>query len=50
MKEPVSKCCFYAMSYINRYPKTEKELFSKLLEKKYSQKDVDDTIKFLKFK
>jgi regulatory protein len=50
IQEPRSKCYFYALKYISRYPKTEKELFVKLMEKWYSSQDVDYTIAFLKSK
>ncbi len=50
IKEPESKCYFYALNYINRYPKTEKELKLKLLEKWYYEDKINETIDFLKSK
>jgi len=50
MKEPESKCYYYALSYINRYPKTEKELKVKLMEKWFSEYKINEAIEFLKFK
>lgn len=50
MKEPYSKCYFYALDYIYRYPKTEQELKIKLLQKWYLERDVDNTIEYLHWK
>ncbi|NOZ43609.1 MAG: regulatory protein RecX [bacterium] len=50
MQEPQTKCYFHALKYISRYPKTEKELRIYLLEKGYSQKDIDSSLDFLKFR
>ncbi len=47
-KRLFTKCWQYALSYINRYPKAEKELKAKLLQKWYSLRDTDNTIDALK--
>jgi SOS response regulatory protein OraA/RecX len=38
----------YALKYISRYPKTEKELRIRLLEKHYSEEEVEKAIQYLK--
>lgn len=43
-------CTEYALNYLHLYPKTEKELTAKLLEKGYSEQEVANTIMFLKSK
>lgn len=43
-------CLDYAMNYIYRFPKTEKELKVQLLKKKYSEKEIEKTIAYLKSK
>jgi len=50
MKEPTSKCYFYTLNYISRYPKTEKELRIKLLEKWFISKEIENTVDFMKYK
>lgn len=40
----------YAIKYIYRYPKTEKELKVRLLEKWYSEEEIQRAIDFLKSK
>ncbi len=40
----------YALGYIYRYPKTEKELVVKLREKKYSEEEIKKAVDFLKRK
>lgn len=47
-KRLFTKCGQYALSYINRYPKSEKELKAKLLQKWYSLRDTENTIDALK--
>jgi len=49
-KEPRSKCYFYALKYISRYPKTEKELSVKLMEKWFTTVDIEYAIEYLKSK
>lgn len=44
------KCFDYAMKYIYHYPKTEKELKAKLLQKGFSSDDVNKTLEILKSK
>ncbi|MCX6825101.1 MAG: regulatory protein RecX [candidate division SR1 bacterium] len=44
------KCLDYALKYIYRYPKTEKELRIQLYTKGHSTKDIDQTIEELKKK
>jgi regulatory protein len=47
----MKKTCFdYAMNYIYRFPKVEKELRIQLLKKWYFEKEIDDTILQLKQK
>jgi regulatory protein len=43
-------CTDYALYYIHRFPKTEKELILQLIKKWYATQDVDQTIAWLKFK
>jgi len=43
-------CYDYAMKYLYRFPKTEKELRIKLYQKWYTSEDVDRTIQALKKK
>lgn len=43
-------CTEYALYYINRFPKTEKELRLQLLKKSYHESDIDQTLSWLKFK
>jgi len=50
MKEPTSKCYFYTLNYISRYPKTEEELRIKLLEKWFISKEIDNTVDFMKYR
>ncbi len=38
----------YALKYIYRYPKTEKELIAKLREKKYTEDEIKKAIEYLK--
>ena len=45
-----TSCSDYALYYIHRFPKTEKELRLQLLKKWYPQADIDQTITFLKSK
>lgn len=40
----MATCFDYALKYIHIYPKTEQELRTKLLTKKYTQADIDRTI------
>jgi regulatory protein len=44
------QCFDYALKYIYRYPKTEKELKIQLYTKGYNTKDIDRTIVELKKK
>lgn len=46
----MATCLDYSLKYIHLYPKTEQELRTKLYTKKYSQKDIDFTMDFLKKK
>lgn len=46
----MKSCHDYAVEYISRYPKTEKELRIKLYQKWYDSEDVDRTIEVLKKK
>lgn len=46
----MKSCYDYALEYISRYPKTEKELRIKLYQKWYNSEDVDRTIQALKKK
>jgi regulatory protein len=46
----MKSCHDYAVEYISRYPKTEKELRIKLYQKGYDSDDVDRTIEVLKKK
>ena len=50
VQEPHHDCYTYALRYIHLYPKTEKELRAKLLEKWYPEKHVDETMQVLKEK
>lgn len=43
-------CLDYALHYISRYPKTEKELKRQLMSKGYFTDDINNTIEFLKEK
>ena len=45
-----SDCCQYALKYISRYPKTEKELKVKLLQKWYTEDSIWYTMDYLKAK
>lgn len=45
-----SDCCQYALKYISRYPKTEKELTVKLQQKWYNTDQIRYTMEFLKEK
>ena len=45
-----SKCCQYALKYISAYPKTEKELTIKLQQKWYNEKEISNTMNYLKEK
>lgn len=45
-----SDCCQYAIKYISRYPKTEKELRIKLQQKWYNEDEVRYTMDYLKKK
>ncbi|HKL44267.1 MAG TPA: regulatory protein RecX [Candidatus Absconditabacterales bacterium] len=45
-----SDCCQYAIKYISRYPKTEKELRIKLQQKGYNEDEVRYTMDYLKKK
>ncbi len=45
-----TKCTQYAMNYINRFPKTKKELTAKLYEKGYNLVEVEKTIEYLESK
>ena len=38
----------YALKYIYRYPKTEKELRIKLLEKHYTEEEIEKAVQYLK--
>jgi len=38
----------YALKYIRRYPKTEKELRVRLLEKHYSEEEIEKAVQYLK--
>lgn len=42
------KCYDYALKYIYRFPKTEKELQIKLFQKWFTGRDVENTMKTLK--
>jgi regulatory protein len=44
------QCFDYALKYIYRYPKTEKELRTQLYTKSYPSSDIDRTITELKKK
>lgn len=43
-------CLDYALHYISRYPKTEKELKIQLMQKGYFSDDIEKTMDFLKEK
>jgi len=43
-----SDCCQYALKYISRYPKTEKELEIKLQQKGYNSEEINYTMEYLK--
>ncbi len=45
-----SDCCQYALKYISRYPKTEKELKVKLQQKWYNSDEINYTMEYLKGK
>lgn len=45
-----SDCCQYALKYISRYPKTEKELKIKLQQKGYNSEEINYTMEYLKWK
>lgn len=45
-----SDCCQYAIKYISRYPKTEKELKIKLQQKWYNEEEIGYTMEYLKKK
>jgi len=45
-----SDCCQYALKYISRYPKTEKELKVKLQQKWYNSDEIKYTMDYLKSK
>lgn len=45
-----TSCLDYALNYIYRFPKTEKELISQLFKKGYLQEQVDETMAYLKDK
>ena len=45
-----SDCCQYALKYISRYPKTEKELKIKLQQKWYNEDSIWYTMNYLKEK
>jgi len=45
-----SSCCQYALKYISRYPKTEKELRIKLQQKWYNSDEIRYTMDYLKSK
>lgn len=45
-----SDCCQYALKYISRYPKTEKELKVKLQQKWYNSDEIRYTMDYLKSK
>lgn len=45
-----SDCCQYAMKYISKYPKTEKELSVKLYQKWYNSEQIKYTMDYLKKK
>lgn len=44
----MASCRDYALKYIHRYPKTEEELRVKLLTKRYSEDEIDETMQWLK--
>lgn len=46
----MASCLDYALRYIHLYPKTEQELRTKLLTKKYSEFDINKTMEFLQSK
>lgn len=45
-----SDCCQYALKYISRFPKTEKELKIKLQQKWYTEDSIGYTMHYLKEK
>jgi regulatory protein len=45
-----SECCQYAIKYISRYPKTEKELSAKLYQKWFNSDQIRYTMDYLKKK
>lgn len=45
-----SDCCQYALKYISKYPKTEKELSAKLYQKWFNSDQVRYTMDYLKKK
>jgi len=50
MQEPTSRAYFYALEYIHHYPKTEQELVSKMLIKKFPREKIEEAMDFLKFR
>lgn len=46
----MKNCLDYSLNYINRFPKTEKELTVQLRKKWYLEQDIERTINFLKRK
>lgn len=51
MPKPTKKPCLdYAMHYLYRYPKTEKEMRTQLMKKNYFLEEIDDAMKTLKAK
>ena len=45
-----SDCCQYAIKYISKYPKTEKELSAKLYQKWFNSEQIRYTMDYLKKK
>lgn len=43
-----SDCCQYAIKYISKYPKTEKELSAKLYQKWFNSEQIRYTMDYLK--
>ena len=51
MAQPKPKSCLdYAMHYLYRYPKTEKEMRTQLMKKWYLLDEIDDAMQTLKVK
>ncbi len=46
----MKSCLDYSLHYISRYPKTEKELRIKLMQKWYFSDEINETMEFLKEK